>query len=33
VLTALVFSLAHGSFTAYFWEMLGIRGRQEERAK
>lgn len=27
VATALVFSLAHGSFTGYFWEVLGIRGK------
>ncbi len=30
VVTALAFSFAHGSFTAYFWEMLGVRGRHEK---
>jgi hypothetical protein len=28
VATAFVFSFAHGVFTAYFWEVLGIRGRK-----
>ena len=28
VVTAFVFSFAHGMFTAYFWEVLGIRGRK-----
>jgi hypothetical protein len=27
VLTALVFSLAHGAFTGYFWEVVGVRGK------
>lgn len=27
VVTALVFSLAHGAFTGYFWEVLGVRAR------
>jgi hypothetical protein len=27
VVTAFVFSLAHGAFTAYFWEVLGVRAR------
>jgi ribose/xylose/arabinose/galactoside ABC-type transport system permease subunit len=27
VLTAFVFSLAHGAFTGYFWEVLGVRAR------
>lgn len=27
VITALVFSLAHGAFTGYFWEVLGVRAR------
>ena len=31
VLTALVFSFAHGAFTAYFWEVLGIRARMPVR--
>jgi len=30
VLAALVFSFAHGAFTGYFWEVLGIRGRQKK---
>lgn len=25
VVTAFVFSLAHGAFTGYFWEALGVR--------
>ena len=31
VLTALVFSLAHGAFTGYFWEAVGIRPRPQAR--
>jgi hypothetical protein len=27
VLTAFVFSLAHGAFTGYFWEVLGVVAR------
>ena len=27
VVTALVFSLAHGAFTGYFWEVLGVKAR------
>ena len=27
VVTAFVFSLAHGAFTGYFWEVLGVRAR------
>jgi hypothetical protein len=27
VVTALVFSLAHGAFTGYFWEVLGVTAR------
>ena len=27
VLTAFVFSLAHGAFTAYFWEVMGVQAR------
>jgi hypothetical protein len=27
VVTALIFSLAHGAFTGYFWEALGIRAQ------
>jgi len=27
VAAALVFSFAHGAFTAYFWELVGIRAR------
>ena len=29
VLAALVFSFAHGAFTGYFWEVLGVRGRRK----
>ncbi len=28
VLTAFVFSLAHGAFTAYFWEVMGVQARR-----
>jgi hypothetical protein len=31
VITALVFSLAHGAFTGYFWEVLGVRARQPQK--
>jgi hypothetical protein len=27
VLTAFVFSFAHGAFTAYFWEVVGVQAR------
>jgi hypothetical protein len=27
VVTAFVFSFAHGAFTGYFWEALGVRPR------
>ena len=27
VVTAFVFSVAHGAFTGYFWEVLGITAR------
>jgi len=27
VLTAFVFSLAHGAFTGYFWEVVGVTAR------
>ena len=30
VMAAFVFSFAHGMFTAYFWEVLGIRGRKKK---
>jgi len=30
VLAALVFSFAHGAFSGYFWEVLGIRGRRKK---
>ena len=30
VLAALVFSFAHGAFTGYFWEVLGIKARREK---
>lgn len=29
VITALVFSFAHGAFTGYFWEVLGVNARPE----
>jgi len=29
VAAAFVFSFAHGAFTAYFWEVLGVRGRKK----
>ena len=28
VLTAFVFSFAHGAFTGYFWDAMGIRARR-----
>ena len=30
VVTALVFSLAHGAFTSYFWEVLGVRAKSPD---
>jgi hypothetical protein len=27
VVTALIFSVAHGAFTSYFWEVLGVRAK------
>ena len=30
VLAAFVFSFAHGAFTAYFWEVLGIKARRNQ---
>ena len=29
VLAAFLFSFAHGAFTAYFWETLGVHGRRQ----
>jgi len=29
VAAALVFSFAHGAFTACFWEVLGVKGRKK----
>ena len=29
VAAAFVFSFAHGAFTGYFWEVLGIKGRKQ----
>ena len=29
VIAAFVFSFAHGAFTAYFWEVLGVKGRKK----
>jgi hypothetical protein len=31
VVTAFVFSFAHGAFTGYFWEVLGVRARQAKK--
>lgn len=28
IVTAFVFSMAHGAFTAYFWEVLGVRAKK-----
>lgn len=30
VMAAFIFSFAHGAFTGYFWEVLGIQGRQKD---
>jgi phosphate/sulfate permease len=30
VLAAFVFSFAHGAFTGYFWEVLGIRALRKK---
>jgi hypothetical protein len=27
IITAFVFSFAHGAFTGYFWEVLGVKAR------
>ena len=29
VVAAFVFSFAHGAFTAYFWEVLGVQARRK----
>jgi len=29
VVAAFAFSFAHGAFTAYFWEVLGVKGRKK----
>ena len=29
VIAAFIFSFAHGAFTGYFWEVLGVQGRQK----
>ena len=29
VIVAFVFSFAHGAFTAYFWEVLGVKARRK----
>ena len=31
VLTAFVFSIAHGAFTGYFWEVMGVVARPAAR--
>ena len=28
IIAAFIFSFAHGAFTAYFWEALGVMGRR-----
>jgi hypothetical protein len=28
IVTAFVFSMAHGAFTAYFWDVLGVRAKK-----
>ena len=28
IVTAFVFSLAHGAFTGYFWDVLGVRAKK-----
>ena len=33
VITALVFSFAHGAFTGYFWEVLGVKARTPAKAE
>ncbi len=30
VLAAFLFSFAHGAFTGYFWEVLGVTARQRK---
>jgi hypothetical protein len=32
VITAFVFSFAHGAFTGYFWDALGVRAKSPPRA-
>jgi hypothetical protein len=32
ILVALTFSLAHGAFTGYFWDMLGIKAKKPDAA-
>ena len=29
VITALLFSFAHGAFTGYFWEVLGVTAKRK----
>jgi hypothetical protein len=28
IVTVFVFSMAHGAFTAYFWDVLGVRAKR-----
>lgn len=28
IVTAFVFSMAHGAFTSYFWDVLGVRAKK-----
>ena len=30
VIAAFAFSFAHGAFTGYFWEVLGVKGRHRK---
>ena len=31
IVTAFVFSFAHGAFTGYFWEVLGVKARPPQK--
>lgn len=30
IVTAFIFSFAHGAFTGYFWEALGVTGKHDK---
>lgn len=32
VLAAFVFSFAHGAFTGYFWDVMGVKGKPIKRS-